>query len=381
MIEKRAPGKLYIAGEYAVVEPGQPAVLVAVDRFISVRLEELAASAEAGRVHSSAYGKLPVVWTRDAEDAGIVLEHTPYDYVISALATLEELRRTRGLAPRYYDLHISTELDDTSGRKFGLGSSAAVVVATIAAIDEFYGLGLTRTERFQLALLATVQVSPRASGGDLAASTFGGWIRYTAPDRAALRAHLRAHGVEATLARGPWEQFSIAHLREPKALSLLVGWTGSPASTERLVDGVTRSDGVQHAREDQDAPADEPADYPAFLAASRDCLDALVAALASEQPEQVLVLVRRARRLLQRLGAISGILIETQKLRALCDIAESAGAAGKPSGAGGGDCGIVLVPREGGGLVEAGIESAWREQGIRLLDLAVHPAEGEADGR
>lgn len=378
MIETRAPGKLFIAGEYAVVEPGQPAVLVAVDRYISVRLEELSASADSGRVHSSAYGKLPVVWTRDAEDAGIVLEHTPYDYVISAIATLEELRRARGFAPRYFDLHISSELDDTSGRKFGLGSSAAVVVATIAAIDEFYGLGLTRTERFQLALLATVQVSPRASGGDLAASTFGGWIRYTAPDRAALRAELESRGVEGALASDAWELFSVAHLPEPASLALMVGWTGSPASTERLVHGVTRSDRVQHGG----APgaSREAGDYTGFLADSRTCLDALVAALEAHDEEQVLALIREARRLLQRLGAISGTLIETQKLQALCEIAEAAGAAGKPSGAGGGDCGIVLVRPGAGGETAAGIESAWREQGIRRLDVAVHPAEGEPDG-
>ena len=36
MIEASAPGKLYIAGEYAVVEPGHPAILVAVDQFITV---------------------------------------------------------------------------------------------------------------------------------------------------------------------------------------------------------------------------------------------------------------------------------------------------------------------------------------------------------
>jgi phosphomevalonate kinase len=41
-------------------------------------------------------------------------------------------------------------------------------------------------ERFRLALLATIHVAPKASGGDLAASTFGGWIAYTAPDRARL---------------------------------------------------------------------------------------------------------------------------------------------------------------------------------------------------
>ena len=37
-----APGKLYVAGEYAVVEPGHPAILVAVDRFLTVELEPAA---------------------------------------------------------------------------------------------------------------------------------------------------------------------------------------------------------------------------------------------------------------------------------------------------------------------------------------------------
>lgn len=38
MIEATAPGKLYIAGEYAVVEPGHPAIIVAIDQFISVSI-------------------------------------------------------------------------------------------------------------------------------------------------------------------------------------------------------------------------------------------------------------------------------------------------------------------------------------------------------
>ena len=52
-----APGKLYIAGEYAVVEPGHRAVLVALDRFITVR----AATAEgSGRISSDLYKTGPV---------------------------------------------------------------------------------------------------------------------------------------------------------------------------------------------------------------------------------------------------------------------------------------------------------------------------------
>ena len=36
MIVTEAPGKLYVLGEYAVVEPGHRAILIAVDRYVRV---------------------------------------------------------------------------------------------------------------------------------------------------------------------------------------------------------------------------------------------------------------------------------------------------------------------------------------------------------
>src|SRR5699024_11798407 len=126
----------------------------------------------------------------------------------------------------------SSELEDTGGRKFGLGSSAAVTVAMIAALDEFYTLGLTQLERFKLALLATIAVSPRASGGDLAASTFGGWIRYTSPDRSALAEHLRSHGVtrseEHTSELQSRFDLVCRLLLEKKKISAVAGSTSRP---------------------------------------------------------------------------------------------------------------------------------------------------------
>ena len=72
MIRAKAPGKLYIAGEYAVVEPGQPAVLVAVDRYLTVHLE-VGVAASVGRVHSSAYERGPLVWAREQDGGRIVV--------------------------------------------------------------------------------------------------------------------------------------------------------------------------------------------------------------------------------------------------------------------------------------------------------------------
>ena len=41
MITVKAPGKLYIAGEYAVVEPGCPAILVGLNRYVYATIEGL----------------------------------------------------------------------------------------------------------------------------------------------------------------------------------------------------------------------------------------------------------------------------------------------------------------------------------------------------
>ncbi|WP_257477023.1 phosphomevalonate kinase [Acidipropionibacterium jensenii] len=368
MIETRAPGKLYIAGEYAVVEPGHPAVLVAVDRCITVRLT---AGSQMGKVHSTRYGHGPVTWVRDA-DGQIVTDRSPYDYVTATISVMEKLRAERGLAPRYFDLHIDSELDDEDGRKFGLGSSAAVTVAVVAALDEFYRMGLSLTERFRIGLLATVEVAPRASGGDVAASTFGGFVHYTSPDRQELRRLAASASVEQVLGSAVWQDCRISQLGPLAGLRLLVGWTGSPASTERLVERVQHQAAGSPGRAggNQSGP---DADYQAFLAGARTGVEELVAAW-SREPAVVLRVIGSFRTLLQGLGRLRGTQIETGQLGALCDLAERCGAAAKPSGAGGGDCGIALMPdgRDPGTLL-----ARWRQAGILPLGLNPYPAQQE----
>ena len=55
--------------------------------------------------------------------------------------------------------------------------------------------------------------------------------------------------------------------------------------------------------------------------------------------------------------------------------AERSGAAGKPSGAGGGDCGIVLAPAA---TSRRDLLADWEAHDIRRLELHVHPPEGAA---
>lgn len=365
MISTRAPGKLYIAGEYAVVEPRHTAMVVAVDRYITVTLRESETSETAdvheatGQVHSSEYGRLPVVWRRDPATGQIVVDRHPYDFVTSAITTCERLRAERGIEPKYFDLHIDSELDDADGQKFGLGSSGAVVVATVSAILQFYGLELTEHERFRLALLATVAVSPRSSGGDIAASTFGGWLAYASPDRLALRESLETGTVTDALTAGGWDAHRVERLAAPGSLLLRVGWSGSPASTEALVGSVKHN-----------SPAEAPT-YHRFLTESGELVEQLTQAIRDDDARTAMHLMSTARRLLLGLQDDTGITIETNSLTQLCEIAEDHGAAAKPSGAGGGDCGIVFTPAQ---TDPTAMFTAWESNGIRPLDLRVADA-------
>ncbi|MGO3885888.1 MAG: phosphomevalonate kinase [Mycetocola sp.] len=356
MISVKAPGKLFIAGEYAVVETGQPAVLVAVDRYLTVQLRPAAGE---GKLISDQYGKLPVLWRRAGSKLVLDTDQRPFDYVLEAISAVEQYAQESGHALGYYDLTISSELDDMSGRKFGLGSSAAVTAATVQALDQFYGLGLNRLELLKLAYLATMRVNANGSGGDLAASMFGGWIAYTAFDREWVSAHRESMRTVEIVA-ADWPGLSVTPITPPDSLQLLVGWTGVPASTMRLVSSVQDRKGTANNH------------YGEFLEQSRSCVERLVAACDAGDAAAAQEQIRSARQLLHRLSSESELVIETPALRLLCDSAERAGGAAKSSGAGGGDCGIVLIDRD---IDVRPLLREWEMNDIRHLSIGVHPAE------
>jgi phosphomevalonate kinase len=85
--------------------------------------------------------------------------------------------------------------------------------------------------------------------------------------------------------------------------------------------------------------------------------------------------LRRARRLLTALAEAAGVHVETPALRTLVESAELVGAAAKSSGAGGGDCGIVLV--DTGTDLEPMLRE-WELSDVRHLSLRVQPPQGDA---
>lgn len=129
-VVRRAPGKLFVAGEYAVVDAGNPAILVAVDRYITVTvtgtpggLDPLATSHSPapGVTISSDLTPRPTAWRWHE---GRLVLHGPGDgaqaraglaHVVGAVETVGALLAERGLPVPELGIAVSSRLHEGAG--------------------------------------------------------------------------------------------------------------------------------------------------------------------------------------------------------------------------------------------------------------------------
>lgn len=395
--EAQAPGKLYLAGEYAVVNPGNPALLMAVNRYVEARVS----SSERWLVTSAQFSGSQVV----------VGSYVP-DNLSFASAALEIARNYASKVSEREvcgHVHIDSHLQSDDGTKFGLGSSAAVCVAVVRAVLVAYGVQASPATVFKLAATAHFLVQGNGSLGDVAASSMGGLVYYRSPDREWLRSFVDAHTAPAqfdsatadfdyenslygTLSRldtvalveQAWPDLVIEQVRQAANLEIEVGWTGKPASTKALVKKA--------------AKPMEPAKYQAFLHASARSVDALRALVSAPTGAgvrapagQLASVVAELRAQLNELSALRDVAVETDELRRGIEIAVAHGFAAKSSGAGGGDCLIALRVNPAALANSAALATdynvtayshslrkTWLEAGITPLALSLSPAHTTA---
>ena len=327
-VQIKAPGKLYVAGEYAVVEPGYSAIIMAVDLFVHLSVSE--SIEKSGCVFSEGFTPKPVRWAR--RDGEVQLEQaTPaLKYILSAIHTVEDYVKELGIPLKFYDLNISSELESENRRKLGLGSSGAITVATVKGLLQYYEVADSDLLVYKLSVLAQLQLGINSSFGDLAAITYTGWIRYTNFDRNAMLAALREMTVKEVVTMD-WPLLDIQRLEVASDVQFLIGWTGSPASSDDLVGNV------------QKKKQQSEKEYQHFLNESKASVDILVEALKTNNIEQIQLAVERNRQALLKMSQQTNVFIETPHLTQLIEIAEMHGGIAKTSGAGGGDSGIAFV--------------------------------------
>jgi mevalonate kinase len=274
-----APGKVFLFGEHAVVY-GKPGLAMAIQHRVSVTVRK---KHRPGRVKS------------------------PY---------INECLGAMGVGAMVY---VRSQLPSSSG----LGSSAAVTVATLSAINEEFGKGLSREEVARQAFEIEKKVQKgRASATDTYVSSFGGVVLIRGPERRRL---------------------------PPVNLPLVVGNSRVSHNTSQMVEKV--------ARDRERSPGIVNPLLDAIGAVTQEAL------LQLHDLRTLGTLMNTNHALLDALG------VGHPALTRLVLAARSAGAFGaKTTGAGGGGCMIALAPGNARGRVAGAMRACDAQAFMTTLD-------------
>lgn len=297
-MKARAPGKLVLSGAYAVLD-GAPAIVAAVDRYVTADATRRA-DFITPEVRAALGGTAEVPWF----DAGALREQ---------------------------------------GEKLGLGSSAAILVASLAArallehgpLDDFELI----EQVFEPALRAHALAQGGGSGVDVAAAAFGGTLVYhrtrRAPGATPVETQVPpgSNGVPVSLNGAfsdpngvPVAAPSIVRSRLPAGVVVETWWSGRPATTADFV------------RRVKALSSREPSLYAERMGAQVRAADQAMHALLAGGAADFIAALAAQRVALHALGLAAEVNIVTDFVVRLAAAAPEAAVI--PAGAGGGD--IVL---------------------------------------
>ncbi|UPQ86059.1 phosphomevalonate kinase [Ignavigranum ruoffiae] len=358
----KAPGKLFLMGEYAILNPGHSALLMAVDRYVHCQVDDQDPD-QPSQCHSDWPG-MDVLWVKKSTSAKLEFKSQnlkAWSYVIEAIKLIADLAEIQQLPWRSFNLQIQSDLHNQAGRKYGLGSSAAVTVAVIGALLKFQGLQFNypALARFKLATLVSIQAGSNGSMADIATSSFGGLIYYQRYDADWLDQQLAAGKSLTYLLSEDWPALQIKKLALPSPVQYQIAWTGQPASTQNLVADL----------KEKLVSQPEP-----FLRLSQE-IHVLVqkakVALADEATTDFLTLIQANQKVLTQLAISYQLPIISPQLADFLGACYQAGWVGKISGAGGGDCGLAFSQT---GQSTERLHQAWQELGIETLNFKLAPS-------
>lgn len=153
-----APGSIMLLGEYGVLF-GKPALVCAIDKRIHVTLTPR---------HDTAINITSDRLGEYATDLNVLHIEKPFQFVLGAIKQFQQKMR------RGCDIEITSEFSD----KVGLGSSAAVTVATIAALVTWLDIRMQPIDMVRFGRNVIRECQGLGSGADIAASVYGGVVYY-----------------------------------------------------------------------------------------------------------------------------------------------------------------------------------------------------------
>lgn len=350
-----------LAGEISVLE-GNPCIVIALNKYITATIQAS-----------------PII-TLHAPDVNLeqVQARWQSPYVITSVALSEAqqkvfltIQKACEYALRYLEeqqipiqnflITINSDissitLPNGSIVKPGLGSSAAVTVATMSAILAFHGIDSSNKDViFKLSYLAHIASQGKiGSGFDIAAATYAQNIIFRRCDKTWLEYILAQNQTLSSVIHQLWPNLNITPITLPKNLHILVGFVGKSASTTHILTQLERF------------KTTNPEKYYDIVQTINSIVTKIMSACNTQDTEQIVDLIKAHRTLLQQISQACDNAFETVELTNLIEIAESFGASAKFSGAGGGDCGIAIYTNQ---TCAFNIKETWHKHQIMPLDV------------
>ncbi|MBK5113649.1 MAG: mevalonate kinase [Candidatus Heimdallarchaeota archaeon] len=156
-IVSSAPGKLILFGEHASSR-GKPAIVFAVNSRLTVILKE----------HN--YPNKGILLT--SRDFNVQRAEYPSGRLNIVSKVIDIFFEETLLNPEQFQLIIKSRI------KPGFGSSAAVIASVLGALNSYYKTNFSKRELLRLGIKANYVIKGYGSGLDIAASIYGGLIKY-----------------------------------------------------------------------------------------------------------------------------------------------------------------------------------------------------------
>ncbi|QQR90901.1 MAG: hypothetical protein IPJ88_03985 [Myxococcales bacterium] len=314
MIRVSAPGKLMVVGEYSVLEGGE-ALVAAVSRRLYASYSPFAGNGSGPE--GSVSGK--------SEKLG------PETMLSRDLA-----REKLGAEPGHLTMDSSAFY--SGHQKLGFGSSAAAATAATSAVFAEHGYDLNQIQSkeavFDLAYQGHRAVAAQGSGADVAASVFGGVLRF--------KKDAETINTQASQISG--------------LLHSSVIWTQQSARTSDFISGINA------------LKQDKPDLYYSCINKIKHCAQTFIQASEANEAQESLLAYAEHHKAMSQLGSAAQLAVVTETINTIVSLAESHHGACKASGAGGGDCCLAFfrTPED-----KQSFEKACSNAGFSVLDVTL----------
>lgn len=298
-------GKLYLAGEYAILEDYSKALLTSVPQKIVTTVEPSEKTTIFDTLHN-----ITVDLYEDNKNFTMIQQF------ILFLNKYTNSEKT-------YSIKIYNELH-SNNKKYGLGSSGAVLVSIAKAILTFEKIPFDNETIFKLVTLYNLTHNISGSMGDVAASLNEGLTFYQKFNTSKLNHIIASKDDIKEIINSPWDGLTIKPIYPKAKITIFARWTGEVVDTK------------EHVKLWKENKENYSTEYVTFVSTSNKLVEQLVDELESGNESFVLNTINKLRENLHYLESFSNIPMETAAMKNYI----ASYPAGKQSGSGSGD--IVL---------------------------------------